>query len=257
MQERNEHLSQEPNEKLYREVEEALTLFDTVWSQLETGHGEMPIRLPKEVFWLNGAPGSGKGTQAPFIMKDRGFKAPPIVVSDLLEGDDARKCMDAGRLVKDGEVIQAVFSKLLDPVYQEGIIVDGFPRTHVQIQCLKGLYHKVKKGLVASVAGEQPQFHIIVLLVDEQESIARQLFRGKQALAHNQQVALGKAAELIEVRETDLDRSAARTRYLTFKEQTYTFLKLLEGVLPFYTIDAHGTIEAVRRRILERLKGAD
>jgi adenylate kinase len=31
-----------------------------------------------------GAPGSGKGTNTPFILRERGITAPPIVMSDLL-----------------------------------------------------------------------------------------------------------------------------------------------------------------------------
>ena len=40
---------------------------------------------PREVVWLNGAPGSGKGTNMPFIMKSRGLSR-TVTMSQLLDG---------------------------------------------------------------------------------------------------------------------------------------------------------------------------
>lgn len=40
--------------------------------------------------WLNGAPGSGKGTNMPFIMKSRGLSR-AVTMSQLLDGSSAIK----------------------------------------------------------------------------------------------------------------------------------------------------------------------
>ena len=50
---------------------------------------------------------------------------------------------DAGMLVGDREVIEIMLRKLLDPVYKSGAVVDGFPRTKVQVECVKLLYQKL------------------------------------------------------------------------------------------------------------------
>ena len=39
--------------------------------------------FPKEIMWLGGAPGSGKGTNTPFILRERGLTAPPLVISEV------------------------------------------------------------------------------------------------------------------------------------------------------------------------------
>ncbi len=111
------------------EVKDAQIIFNSVWAKLEEELGEENLRFPKEIFWLNGAPGAGKGTNTNFIMKYRDLTAPPIVVSSLLKSEEAEKMKDAGMLVGDSEVIEIMFRKLLDPVFKSGAVVDGFPRT--------------------------------------------------------------------------------------------------------------------------------
>ncbi len=99
------------------EVKDAQFIFQSVWTLLEEELGEENLRFPKEIFWLNGAPGAGKGTNTDFIMRYRDLTAPPVVVSELLKSPEARKKIDAGMLVGDREVIEIILRKLLEPVY--------------------------------------------------------------------------------------------------------------------------------------------
>ena len=87
------------------EVKDAQIIFNSVWSALEKEIGEENLYFPKEIFWLNGAPGAGKGTITDFIMQYRDLTAPPLVVSSLLLSVEARKRIDAGLLAGDREVI--------------------------------------------------------------------------------------------------------------------------------------------------------
>ena len=43
-------------------------------------------------------------------------------------------------LVGDREVIDIMLRTLLSPVYKTGAVVDGFPRTKVQVECVKLLF---------------------------------------------------------------------------------------------------------------------
>ena len=83
------------------EVKDAQIIFNTVWQHLVEELGQDNLRFPKEIFWLNGAPGAGKGTNTGFIMRYRNLTAPPIVVSSLLTTPEAKKKKDAGMLVGD------------------------------------------------------------------------------------------------------------------------------------------------------------
>ena len=242
------------------EVKDAQIIFGSVWNKLTTVHGEENLRFPKEIFWLNGAPGAGKGTNTSFIMKFRDLSAPPLVVSSLLESPEAQQMKDAGMLVGDREVVEIIFSKLLDPVYKTGAVVDGFPRTKVQVECVKLLYTRLVElrgkfvNTLYSEHFKKPHFHIVVLFVDEKESVRRQLNRGREAKVHNDKVRESGVGELIDLRPTDLDPEAALNRYRTFKEKTYGALKDLREIFFYHFINAHGTISEVRERIDEELR---
>lgn len=241
------------------EVKDPQLIFNRIWSGLEQEFGLEHLRFPKEIFWLNGSPGAGKGTNTRFIMKLRDVVAPPITVSDLLKSEDARKRKDAGLLVGDREVTELVFRRLLDPQYDHGAIVDGYPRTKVQVECLKYLYAKMQQLHYDSAIDEEAakfrktRFHIIVLFIDEKESIRRQLLRGKQIEAHNSKVRESGEGEIQEVRKTDLNEEAAYNRYRVFKEVTYEALKSLREVFHYHFIDAQGSIPEVQDRIVREL----
>jgi adenylate kinase len=119
------------------EIKDALLIFNQVWKQLEAEKGRAQLRFPKELILLGGAPGAGKGTNTDFIRELRGITAAPIVVSQLLDSPEARSLKAQGGMVGDREVVGILLRKLLEPEQQNGAILDGFPRTKVQVECLK------------------------------------------------------------------------------------------------------------------------
>jgi adenylate kinase len=100
----------------------------------------------------------------------------------------------------------------------------------------------------------QPMFHIMVLFVDETESIARQLKRGRQVIAHNEEVKRSGIGELWEERPTDFNEALARNRYRVFKEQTYDALVSLKEIFHYHFINAQAPLEVVRRNIVRELE---
>lgn len=246
--------------KLDLEVKDASLIFESVWSDMEASCEPGELRFPSEIFWLNGAPGAGKGTQTAFIQKTRDLTAPPIVVSSLLKSPEAQRLIDAGMMVGDKEVTQLVFRELLDPQQRSGAVVDGYPRTKVQVICLKLLFEKLmelRKQAKAKGSEEsfpRPTFHIVVLFVDEAESVRRQLRRGRQLQESNREVSSSGIGTVTKPRQTDLSEEAARNRYRTFKEVTYESLITLRQVFHFHYINAHGSIEEVQERILNELR---
>lgn len=242
------------------EIKDAHLIFNSVWDELVEERGRENLRFPREIFWLNGAPGAGKGTQTRFIMQLRYLTAPPVVISDLLDTPEARRLKDAGMMVGDREVTGLFLRKLLDPVYESGVVVDGYPRTKVQVECLKLLHQRLNeqraffRDTELAEVMPKPVFHIIVLYVDETESVRRQLYRGQQARLQNQEAEARDEGETVEIRKTDLDEEAARSRYRTFKEVTFESLKSLRQVFHYHFINAQGSIEEVQRRIVSELK---
>ena len=77
------------------EVKDAQLIFQTLWHELEQEMGSDNLKFPAEIFWLNGAPGAGKGTQTEFIMEFRDLTEKPIIVSEILKSPEARKKIDA------------------------------------------------------------------------------------------------------------------------------------------------------------------
>ncbi len=208
------------------EIKNAQIIFGRIWKQLEEEHGRSNLRFPKELILLGGAPGAGKGTNSDFIRKVRDISAPPVVVSQLLSSPAAQKLKAQGGMVGDAEVLNILFHKLLEPELQNGVLLDGFPRTKVQVECLKMLYDEMVTLRMEhlqtpdSVHFKQPIFHIMVLFVDESESIARQIRRGREVIAHNEEVSRSEIGETWEERATDFSEALARNRYRVFKEKT-------------------------------------
>jgi adenylate kinase len=139
-------------------------------------------------------------------------------------------------------------------------VLDGFPRTKVQVECLKMLYDQMIQlrrefsHTPDAHRFRQPTFHIMVLFVDEAESIARQLKRGRETLEHNAEVRQSGIGELWEERNTDFDPELARNRYRTFKEKTYDALVSLKQIFHYHFINAQAPIDVVQRNIIRELE---
>mgnify|MGYP003633173954 CR=1 FL=1 len=242
------------------EIKDAQLIFDAVWSDLEESLDIESLRFPKEIILLGGAPGAGKGTNTEFIMKARGFTCPPIVVSSLLNSPDAKALKDNGMLVGDREVMGILLRKMLDPEFHDGAVLDGFPRTKVQVECMKLLVKKIsnlhRTYADTELAGyfRMPTIHVMVLFVDERTSVDRQLYRGREIAKHNEEVRLTGVGEMQELRTTDVDVEAAKHRYRVFKESTWDALQSLREVFFYHLINAQGSYLEVEQNILNELQ---
>jgi adenylate kinase len=242
------------------EIKDAQVIFRTVWESLELLFGHQGLRFPKELILLGGAPGSGKGTQTKFIMKARGLTCSPIVVSDLLNTPEAKEIKDQGGLVGDKEVVTIVLRELLKEEYRDGALLDGFPRTQVQVECLKMLADRINQlnseyaNTSLAINFRRPIIHAMVLFVSEQTSVARQLQRGVEIVAHNRKVDETGVGQKQEIRETDVKAESASQRYRVFKEQTWDALQSLKEIYHYHFINAEGDIEDVEANITKELR---
>ncbi|MCF3648967.1 nucleoside monophosphate kinase [Synoicihabitans lomoniglobus] len=242
------------------EIKDSTLIFNDVWLDLEVEYGRENLRFPKEIILLGGAPGSGKGTNTGFILQARGLTCPPVVVSSLLDTPEAQRIKDAGMMVGDREVIGILLRELLKPEYRDGCILDGFPRTKVQVESLKLLVthmQGLRREFYNTPLGRffrQPTVHIMVLFVEEKVSIERQLKRGRLTKEHNDEVRRTGDGELWEERPTDYDEGLARRRYHVFKEKTWDALQSLKSIFHYHFVNAQGSIKEVEANIVKELQ---
>jgi len=98
------------------------------------------------VILMMGAPGSGKGTQSSWLSKQLGI--PCLSTGEILRteakrntpaGFRLRQFMSTGALVDDEMVCAVVGARLQRETPENGLILDGFPRTVHQASFLDGL----------------------------------------------------------------------------------------------------------------------
>lgn len=242
------------------EIKDARVIFEPVWDALEEQVGRETLRFPKELILLGGAPGSGKGTQTRFIMDVRGLTCPPIVMSDLLTTPEAQRIKEQGGLVGDKEVFAILLNKLLEPPFRDGAVIDGFPRTQVQVECLELLVEKINHlhaefaDTPLAINFRRPTIHAMVLFVSEHTSVQRQLQRGREILAHNKEAEETEVDTQKELRATDTDEHSARNRYRVFKEQTWAALTSLKEIYHYHFVNAEGAVAEVEENILKELQ---
>jgi hypothetical protein len=89
---------------------------------------------------LFGPPGSGKGTASPRLKTD--YCVCHLATGDMLRaavkagtdmGKAAKKVMESGGLVSDDIVVGIISEAIKKPECEKGFLLDGFPRTVVQV----------------------------------------------------------------------------------------------------------------------------
>jgi len=206
------------------------------WSPLSS------VSFPREITWLAGAPGAGKGTNSTHIAKARGYEAPTIVMSSLLESPECKRIKDAGGMVDDTTVQNALLAELAKPEYRRGVVVDGFPRTEKQAEWLNSVYDTL---------AFPTKFNFVMLFIEEEASIQRQLSRGESIRSLNLVRSAGGLPPL-EERATDVSEEAARIRYQNFITQ-YEAINKLGSRYSLSIVDASAPIDTVRQRLTAAL----
>lgn len=132
-----------------KEIAKITNKFETYW--------------PRKIMILFGAPGAGKGTQAPKIYDEIGI--PQLSTGDMLRecrekdtelGRTVKGLMDSGGLVTDQIVIDIIKARVLEEDCKGGFILDGFPRTLVQAKALDQMLAKSGECVSSCVAFEIP-----------------------------------------------------------------------------------------------------
>ncbi|MCD6430137.1 MAG: adenylate kinase [Deltaproteobacteria bacterium] len=120
---------------------------------------------------LLGPPGAGKGTQAKKMIG--ALQIPQISTGDILRaavkegtemGLEAKKYMDAGKLVPDSVVIGIIDDRLKEEDCVKGFILDGFPRTVEQAASLGEMLEKGGRSIDHVVSIDVPDADLMARL---------------------------------------------------------------------------------------------
>ena len=115
-----------------------------------------------------GAPGAGKGTQAKKIADK--YQVPHISTGDIFRanikngtelGMKAKTYMDQGLLVPDELVVDLVVDRLAQEDCVNGCVLDGFPRTIPQAECLDAALAAKGEAIDYAVDVDVPDENII------------------------------------------------------------------------------------------------
>ncbi len=115
-----------------------------------------------------GAPGAGKGTQAKMIADKYGI--PHISTGDIFRanlkagtelGKKAKVYMDQGLLVPDELTCDLVVDRISNEDCKNGFILDGFPRTIPQAECLTDALEARGESMDYAVDVDVPDENII------------------------------------------------------------------------------------------------
>ena len=209
---------------------------------------------------LVGPPGAGKGTQAEFVAAH--LSVPKISTGDIFRanvsqgtplGVEAKRYMDAGKLVPDEVTINMVRDRLAEPDASEGFLLDGFPRTTPQAAALDKLLADLGTALDL----------VLELVVDDDEVIrrlsGRRTCRGCGKIWHvefdspsREGVCDRCGAELFQRDDDKPETIAARLR--EYAEKTAPLVDYSGALGKLVGIDATGPVEDVTVRAIDALR---
>jgi adenylate kinase len=209
---------------------------------------------------LVGPPGAGKGTQAEFIAAQ--LSVPKISTGDIFRanvsqgtplGVEARRYMDAGKLVPDEVTINMVRDRLAEPDAAEGFLLDGFPRTTPQAAALDKLLADLGTALDL----------VMELVVDDDEVIrrlsGRRTCRGCGKIWHvefdppSQADICDRCGSHLFQRDDDKPETISK-RLVEYTEKTAPLVDYYGAQGKLVGIDATGPVEDVTVRAIDALR---
>ena len=204
---------------------------------------------------LLGPPGAGKGTQAKMletkhnmVQLSTGEMLRRVVATGSELGQEAKRVMDAGKLMPDTLMIQLI-SERIDQDCGGGFILDGFPRTVHQAECLDQML--AEKGLKLDM--------VVEMKVDEEALIAR--ISGRYSCSdcgagYHDEFQRPKVTGVCDVcgssefvRRADDKEETVRARMEAYKRQTVPILPYYADKGVLRTIDGMASIEEIAGQI--------
>jgi adenylate kinase len=207
---------------------------------------------------LLGSPGSGKGTQAQFIVEKYGI--PQISTGDMLRaavregtplGIAAKQVMDSGGLVSDDIILGLIKERIKKDDCSHGFLLDGFPRTIAQAEGLETM------GVTIDT--------VIEIAVDDEQIVKRMAGRrvhSQSGRTYHVEFNPPKTENVDDltgetlIQRDDDKEETVRKRLNVYHEQTkplVDFYSTPSQKVKFYSIAGVGAVEEITNKIFEIL----
>ncbi|MDH5712084.1 MAG: adenylate kinase [Gammaproteobacteria bacterium] len=210
---------------------------------------------------LVGPPGSGKGTQAKYLIEK--YNIPQISTGDLLRaavaaqtplGRQAKAIMDAGQLVPNDLVMGMIRERVTRPDADNGFILDGFPRNIIQAEELDTLLNRLGRPIDVVLQFEVDFDLLMQRMVGRQTCVSCgelfNSFTNPPMIDGRCDLCGGPLHHRSDDNEETIDR-----RLRVYLTQTQPLSELYKKQNKLHVIDAHGEIEDITKRIKSALRG--
>ena len=210
---------------------------------------------------LIGPPGSGKGTQAKYLIEK--YNIPQVSTGDLLRaavaaqtplGRQAKAVMDAGQLVPNDLVIGMIRERITRPDAENGFVLDGYPRNLIQAEELDNLLNTLGRPIDVVLKFDVDFDMLMQRMVGRLTCVAcSELFNSFT----NPPMIDGRCDSCggpLHHRSDDNEETIDR-RLRIYNTQTQPLSDLFKQQNKLHLIDAQGTIEEITKRIKSALRG--
>lgn len=209
-----------------------------------------------------GAPGSGKGTVAKLLTETLNIEH--ISTGDMFReeiksgselGKELENYMSDGKLVPDDVVIKILDERLSRPTAQNGVVLDGFPRTKIQAEHLKKLLNAKGKKINVAIQLNIPDEDIIY------RTVKRRICSNKDCGAiYNLEFNKPKQEGICDIcgsklyRREDDNEETVKRRIDTYHKRSEPIIKYFEEEGILYTVDLRAEDTVTKQDIEKWLK---
>ena len=209
-----------------------------------------------------GAPGSGKGTVAKLLTDTLNIEH--ISTGDMFReeiksgselGKELENYMSDGKLVPDDVVIKILDERLSRPTAQNGVVLDGFPRTKIQAEHLKELLNAKGKKIDVAIQLNIPDEDIIY------RTVKRRICSNKDCGAiYNLEFNKPKQEGICDIcgsklyRREDDNEETVKRRIDTYHKRSEPIIKYFEEEGILYTVDLRAQDQVTKQDIEKWLK---
>lgn len=209
-----------------------------------------------------GAPGSGKGTVAKLLTETLNIEH--ISTGDMFReeikleselGKELENYMSDGKLVPDDVVIKILDERLSRPTAQNGVVLDGFPRTRKQADHLKELLEKRDKKIDVAIQLSIPDKDIVY------RTVKRRICSNKECGAiYNLEFNKPKQDGICDIcgselyRREDDNEETVKRRIDTYHKRSEPIIKYFEEEGILYTVNLRAQDKVTKQDVSKWLE---